>query len=116
MALDPTELVFRDHHEVLPGGEIVRMKNFNDFVKVMGEADFDRNEDINGYNRTSRHAVPVDPASTWQRNQEEHATGVRLWFEVNSYPTQPFSVDMSAILMVPREVPDSFGEDGPATV
>lgn len=127
MALDPTALMFREDHEVISAlknrdgevtatGEIARITNYNEFVRVMHEADFPRDATIRDYNRTADKGMPINALSSTQRNQTEHAAGVTLWFESQSLPTTPFSADMSAALMVPAIVPDDLGDAGPASV
>lgn len=125
--LDPSALAFTDDREQISEiigedgvrrvGNDARIHNFNEFVRVMYEADFPRADMLSDYGRTSGKGLTISPESLYQRTQHESASeAARAFAELGIDCDMPFSVDMSALLMIPRTVPEDFGEAGPATV
>ena len=117
--IDPSALFYHDNYN----GEqyattAERIKVSEEFARVMGEAGLQRDEMLEDYNRTSGKGLTISPESTFQRHQAENAQDARALMraECRVDCDQPFSAEMSALLMIPRTVPDDFGDAGPATV
>lgn len=130
--LDPNALMYRDNYNgeqiseivVRVGGQAVRrigddarIYNSNEFSRVMYESGLSRTDTLSDYNRTSGKGLTISPESRCQRTQHESASEAdKAFTELGIDCDTPFSADMSALLMIPRTVPDDFGDAGTATV
>lgn len=125
--LDPNALVYTEGREQISEiigedgvrrvGDDARIYNSNEFARVMYESGLSRTDTLSDYNRISGKGLTISPESLRQRTQHESASEAdKAFVELGIDCDTPFSAEMSALLMIPRTVPDDFGDAGTATV